>query len=352
MEKKIYASIIFLSSVIILITSLVLSFLFYDIYRDLPDALTLADLFLVILPAMVAILVLILIGTYFIAARLSGVILEPIYSATKKIESILSGEDVDDEPVYDELKPFMETIQLQKNEIEYSIQRLKELEKYRREFSANVTHELKTPLTSINGYAEVIASGMAGEEEIKKFANIILKEGTRLLDLINQILDLSKIESETMSRNLYFEEVDLYEVVRNLIPRYEQMAAEKNIKINLKGNSTIIDGNKSLIEDLISNLMDNAIKYNKRDGKVDVNILRSGNRAHINVRDTGMGISKEDQERVFERFYRVDKSRSQKITGTGIGLSIVKHIVEYHNGEININSKVGKGTEIKIAFKI
>lgn len=229
-----------------------------------------------------------------------------------------------------------------------SISKVKESEKYRREFTANVTHELKTPLTSINGYAEMIASGITSAEENQKFANVIIKEGTRLLELINQILDLSKIEGQITESKESFEDIDVYEIANNIASRFEQRLNSKNIELTLSGEGIIINGNKSMIRDMLSNIIDNAIKYNKVGGKVDIKILQNKYEVIINLKDTGMGIPQEDRDRIFERFYRVDKSRSKKITGTGIGLSIVKHIVEYHNGTIVLNSEVNKGTTIEI----
>jgi two-component system phosphate regulon sensor histidine kinase PhoR len=314
------------------------------------EELSLLSLFTMILPALIGILVLILVLVYFYSSRLTARILEPIHISTQRIESILSGEDVESYSSYEELEPFVKAIQYQKVEIQKYIEKLKKTEKYRREFTANVTHELKTPLTSINGYAEMIASGITDEEETIKFANTILKEGTRLLELIDQILNLSKIEGQVIESRVIFEDIDLYEITKSIVSRFKDSVVSRNIQFNLYGESTIIEGNPSMIEDLISNLIDNAIKYNKVDGKVEINIFNKDMLAIINVKDTGMGIPKEDQDRIFERFYRVDKSRSKKITGTGIGLSIVKHIVEYHKGKITLKSEVNKGTEIEISL--
>ncbi|WFA08352.1 ATP-binding protein [Tissierella sp. Yu-01] len=352
MEKRIYHSLIFLTSIIIIITSVVLTLLFYDISKNLNNELNLLSLFIMVLPAVIGIMVLILVFVYIFSSKLTSKILDPIYVSTQKIESILSGEQVEKQSSYEELEPFVKAIQYQKVEIERSIDKLKESERYRREFTANVTHELKTPLTSINGYAEMIASGITDEEDTIKFANTILKEGTRLLGLIDQVLSLSKIEGQVIESKGVFEDIDLYEITKNIVSRFDQSIISRNIQLDFQGESAIIKGNRSMIEDLISNLIDNAIKYNKIDGKVELNISKKEKIAIINVKDTGMGIPDEDKERVFERFYRVDKSRSKKITGTGIGLSIVKHIVEYHKGNIKLNSEINKGTEIEIGLPI
>lgn len=350
MEKRIYHYLIVLISIIVIITSLVLSLLFIDIYNKGFDAeLNISTLLLMILPAAVGLLVLILVFLYFISSKLTSSILKPIYIATQNIESILSGKEVQYEDSYEELNPFIKAIQIQKIEIEKSIMKLRDSEKYRREFTANVSHELKTPLTSINGYAEMISTGMTKEEDIIKFANIIHKEGTRLLGLIDSIINLSKLDSEDYSNaELALESVDIYKLSKTIVARLEHGALEKNIQLSLSGDSTIIKGNSRMLEDLISNLIDNAIKYNRQPGRVDISISKYSKVAKIKVMDTGIGIPEEDKNRVFERFYRVDKSRSKRINGTGIGLSIVKHIVEYHHGKITLISEVDKGTEIEI----
>lgn len=348
MGKIIYRSLIFLTSIVTIITSVVLILLFFDISKNIEGEISLATLFIMMIPVLISIMVLMLVFVNILSSKLTTIILEPVRIAAQKIESILSDEQVELESTYVELEPFIKTIQLQKEEIELSISKVKESEKYRREFTANVTHELKTPLTSINGYAEMIASGITSAEENKKFANVIIKEGTRLLELINQILDLSKIEGQITESKESFEDIDVYEIANNIASRFEQRLNSKNIELTLSGEGIIINGNKSMIQDMLSNIIDNAIKYNKVGGKVDIKILQNKYEVIINLKDTGMGIPQEDRDRIFERFYRVDKSRSKKITGTGIGLSIVKHIVEYHNGTIVLNSEVNKGTTIEI----
>lgn len=348
MGKIIYRSLIFLTSIVTIITSVVLILLFFDISKNIEGEISLATLFIMMIPVLISIMVLMLVFVNILSSKLTTIILEPVRIAAQKIESILSDEQVELESTYVELEPFIKTIQLQKEEIEFSISKVKESEKYRREFTANVTHELKTPLTSINGYAEMIASGITSAEENKKFANVIIKEGTRLLELINQILDLSKIEGQITESKESFEDIDVYEIANNIVSRFEQRLNSKNIDLTLSGEGIIINGNKSMIQDMLSNIIDNAIKYNKVGGKVDIKILQNKYEVIINLKDTGMGIPQEDRDRIFERFYRVDKSRSKKITGTGIGLSIVKHIVEYHNGTIVLNSEVNKGTTIEI----
>lgn len=353
MGKRIFKYLVILTSIIVLATSFILTLLFYNINIGQPGAdLSLSSILSIVLPVTLIVLLFILVFLYFFSSKLTSVLLKPLDQAAHEIESILTGDEVENTSSYKELEPFMVTIKKQKEEIEKSISALKETEKYRREFTANVSHELKTPLTSINGFAEMIASGMTNEEDTKKFARTIHKEGLRLLDLIESIINLSKIEGQVETKDVSHEAVDLYEIGLNTVARLKNIAEERFIELSYVGNKTIVNVNKRMMEDLFSNLIDNAIKYNKVNGRVDVNVYIEGKDAVIKVRDTGMGISKEEQARIFERFYRVDKSRSKKISGTGIGLSIVKHIVEYHDGKISLTSEKDQGTEIEIRLQI
>ncbi|MDY0235870.1 MAG: ATP-binding protein [Gudongella sp.] len=220
------------------------------------------------------------------------------------------------------------------------------LDLMRREFSANVSHELKTPLTSINGYAEMIESGMAKDADIKSFASTIRTEGSRLLNLIDSIIKLSKIEEEEF--NTDFNIIDLYSIGESIVNNLSFIAEEKNIDLNINGKATYINGNKNMIEELIYNLLDNGIKYTPSGGKVDLSITNQDGWAIIKVVDTGIGIPPSEQNRIFERFYTVDKSRTKKNQSTGLGLSIVKHIVENHGGMIELRSEINTGTEITI----
>lgn len=223
------------------------------------------------------------------------------------------------------------------------------LDLMRKEFSANVSHELKTPLTTINGYAEMLELGMVKDEDINKFASTIKNEGIRLLKIIDSIIRLSKIEEKTEDD---FMEINIYSLAESVVKRVSKLAEEKDIKINLSGDNVVINGNKTMLDELLHNIIENSIKYTNTLGTVDVEIKKQNSEAYIKVKDTGIGIPKADQERIFERFYVVDKSRSKKINSTGLGLSIVKHIVEYHKGTINLKSEEGKGTEILIKFPL
>lgn len=347
MERRIYYTLASITSITTVITSIVLVFLLHDFYSPMVSSIEdIKYVFIGILPTIIGLLVFIFLFLYIISFILTAKIIEPIKLTTQNIESILSGEEIKIPDVYEELQPFIKAIELQKKEIENYINRLKEAEKIRREFTANVSHELKTPLTSIIGFAEMIEEGMAKGEDAMKSASIIRKEGNRLLELINSIIKLSQLEDINVIRE--FTSLDLYSVGERVLTNLIFKAKDKNINLEINGARTVIDCNERMIEDLLYNLVDNAIKYNKPNGSVSVNIYPKDEWAIIEVRDTGIGIPKEDQSRVFERFYRVDKSRSKKVEGTGLGLSIVKHIVEFHNGKINLYSKIGEGTTIEV----
>ncbi len=220
-------------------------------------------------------------------------------------------------------------------------------ERNRKEFTANVTHELKTPLQSIIGSAELLENGLVKPEDIGKFASNICKEATRLISLINDIIRLSQLDENHAPAT---ETVDLCEVSREVIEVLASLAAKKNIDLGIKGEPCKIYGVRHYIYEIIYNLCDNAIRYNTDGGKVIIEIAKEAGRAVLTVRDTGIGIAPEHQARIFERFYRVDKSHSKETGGTGLGLAIVKHGAIYHNAEISLESKEGKGTSVKISF--
>lgn len=352
MEKRIYFNLALVATITAIITASVIAFLFYDIYSSNVNQgyVDLTSRFLSILPVTVGVLVFILISLYLVANILTTKIIEPISVATQSIENILSGEEMEDVEVYEELKPFLKTIQIQKIEIENYILRLKEAEKSRRDFTANVSHELKTPLTSINGFAEMLSTGGVSKEDTIKFANIIQKEGTRLLELIDSIIHLTHIEDEIESRTM--ETTNISHIAKEVISQLTISAKNKGLNLSLTAGDITIDANKRMIKDLLYNLVDNAIKYNKPKGRVHVSLEERKDFCIIRVKDTGIGIPEEEQNKVFERFYMVDKSRSKKVGGSGLGLSIVKHIVAYHNGRISLTSKLNEGTEIEIQLPV
>ena len=220
-------------------------------------------------------------------------------------------------------------------------------ENRRREFTANVSHELKSPLQSIMGSAELIENGLVKKEDMPKFIGNIHSEATRLLTLINDIIKLSKLDEGT---TLSEQDFDLYSLVKENIEVLKSSAEKKNISVSFKGESLMMKSMKPLVSEIVYNLIDNAIKYNVENGSVEISISRDKNNIILSVSDTGIGIPEEYQERVFERFYRVDKSHSKETGGTGLGLSIVKHAVQDIGADIKLESRCGKGTAVTVRF--
>lgn len=223
-----------------------------------------------------------------------------------------------------------------------------EQESMRREFTANVSHELKTPLTSISGFAEIIANGIVRNEDIPRFAEKICEESKRLLGLVNDIMRLSRLDESSSLPDR--EKVDLQELSAEIAERLRPAAEKMSVRVQVTGEKTVVLGIRQVLDEIIYNLTDNAIKYNRQGGSVTITVGRKNGCPAFSVSDTGIGIPYEHQARVFERFYRVDKSHSREIGGTGLGLSIVKHGVMLHNAEIELKSQVGRGTEITVTF--
>ena len=222
-------------------------------------------------------------------------------------------------------------------------------EELRREFTANVSHELKTPLTSIKGFTDMLASGMvASPEDQKRFITMIGVEVDRLIDLINDILKLSELESVTIPQSE--ERSDVLTIARDTAARLTPAAVKGQVTLEVTGGPVRISGVRQLLDEMISNLCDNAIKYNRPGGRVTISVSRSDRGAELSVSDTGIGIPPEDQSRVFERFYRVDKSHSKAIGGTGLGLSIVKHGAAFHGADLSLESQPDRGTTIRLTF--
>ena len=242
---------------------------------------------------------------------------------------------------YPELEPFMDMIEQQHEEILRSAN-------MRVEFTANVSHELKTPLTSISGYAELIESGMAQGDQAKTFAAEIHKSANRLLTLINDIIRLSQMDAPMPS--LKFEPVDLAQIASNTFEQLEMSARKADVSLQLDARHAVVEADRQMMDELLYNLCDNAIRYNVRGGSVRLEVRPVRDKVIVCVQDTGIGISPENQEHVFERFYRVDKSRSKATGGTGLGLAIVKHIAVKHNAQITLESELGRGTTISVTF--
>lgn len=248
---------------------------------------------------------------------------------------------VDENNVYEEIRPFVNTIKEQHINIINNAQ-------LRQEFTANVSHELKTPLTAISGYAELIGNGMTGKEDTIRFSNEIHSNANRLLSLINDIIKLSELDEA--DHQMEMERIDLYKLAENCAQMMQVTAEKQGIRLILQGESTMVMANKGLMDEVFYNLCSNAIRYNKPGGSVTVTVGTKDERPFLSVADTGIGIPKECQERVFERFYRVDKSRSKSTGGTGLGLAIVKHIVAQHNAALHLDSELDEGTTIEIVF--
>ena len=223
-----------------------------------------------------------------------------------------------------------------------------EREQLRREFSANVSHELKTPLTSISGFAEIMQDGFVKDEDVKVFAGRIYKEAQRLIRLVGDVIRISRLDEGGLPYQ--WEKLDLYSLTHDIFSTLHEAAEKQEVHMYMEGGSTVLDTVPMIMEEVLYNVCDNAVKYNHRGGEVFVRLKDEGDAVRVNVRDTGFGIPKEDQERIFERFYRVDKSHSREIGGTGLGLSIVKHGVKTLNGRLWLNSEPGQGTEIIMEF--
>lgn len=223
-------------------------------------------------------------------------------------------------------------------------------EKLRREFTSNVSHELKTPLTTIYGVSDMMVSGLVKTEDVKGFALNIREESGRMITLIDDIIKLSKLDESPLLDDTT--DIDLMKLAEDVLMRLEYKANEKNVSMSLYGESVVVRGNSSICSEIIYNLCENGIKYNCDGGRVDINITQEKEAAVLTVEDTGIGIPYEHRERIFERFFRVDKSRSQKIDGTGLGLSIVKHAIQQMNGSIEVNSVVGKGTKMTVKIPL
>ena len=227
-------------------------------------------------------------------------------------------------------------------------------EEIRRQFSANVTHELKTPLTSISGFAEIMKSGNADEKTMRSFSEDIYRETQRMIELVNDILKLSKLDEESITMEK--EEINLEEICRDSIQSLQSFAKSKNVGISFEScEKPLIDGVPAVIQEMAFNLIENAVKYNKENGSVFVKLEKTGQEyVCLSVKDTGIGIEEKEQERIFERFYRVEKSRSKtaRTHGTGLGLSIVKHGAKYHNAKVSVKSTLGEGSEFRVVFSL
>ena len=297
-------------------------------------ARTFPSVLLAALPVIFAISAIILFGCIFIGHLLTKQLMKPLEEMAENLDDIST-------PAYKELEPFANKIRSQHENILAAA-------KSRQDFTANVSHELKTPITAISGYAELIENRLIDSETEVHVAGMIRHNADRLLSLVTDIIQLSELDHRELPR--IFEQIDLLAVAKECVNEYIPMASQRNIKLICNGISAEINADRNLIREMIDNLLQNAIRYNKENGTVIVHITIENGHPMISVEDTGIGIPADQLDRVFERFYRVDKSRSRETGGTGLGLAIVKHIAELHSGEISIDSVVNNGTKISVRF--
>lgn len=306
-----------------------------NILRVAKESRSIWSVFIKVTPAILILIFVILAISKMLSDVLTKSLLLPIEQMSENLDHL---EDI---TTYKELIPFINTIQEQHKNILMNA-------KMRQEFTANVSHELKTPLTAISGYSELIQNGMTNEEETIRFAGEIHKSAKRLLTLINDTIRLSQLD--TSEQKVIYEAIDLYKIAEDCVNMLKFSAENHGITISIHGTNAYLEGNKEMLEEVVYNLCDNAIRYNNEGGKVDVTVKPVKGKIYLCVEDNGIGISKEHQERIFERFYRVDKSRSKSTGGTGLGLAIVKHIIQQHGAHMELTSEKGKGTKIEIEF--
>ena len=302
------------------------------------------------IPYLIVLLAAIVAASILIAIGLSRAFISPLQ---KLVDQLGTPELMSIENVYKEIAPLVNTIRKQDLELQLTIEQLsnekQKITHLKDEFTANASHELKTPLTSISGYAELIENDMAKPEDVKVFAGKIHKEALRLQSIANDIITLSKLDGQQGELFDLNEKVRLWNVAHSCVEDLSLNASKKSVQLALEGDKAAeILGNSKLLYEMVFNLVDNSIRYTEPGGKVAV-VVEPGT---IVVKDTGIGIPEECQSRIFERFYRVDKSRSKETGGTGLGLAIVKHIAEVLHATIHLNSTVGLGTEVRIGFKV
>lgn len=306
-----------------------------NVLRVAKESRSIWSVFIKVTPAILILIFVILAISKMLSDVLTKSLLLPIEQMSENLDHL---EDI---TTYKELMPFINTIQEQHKNILMNA-------KMRQEFTANVSHELKTPLTAISGYSELIQNGMTNEEETIRFAGEIHKSAKRLLTLINDTIRLSQLD--TSEQKVIYEAIDLYKIAEDCVNMLKFSAENHGITISIHGTNAYLEGNKEMLEEVVYNLCDNAIRYNNEGGKVDVTVKPVKGKIYLCVEDNGIGISKEHQERIFERFYRVDKSHSKSTGGTGLGLAIVKHIIQQHGAHMELTSEKGKGTKIEIEF--
>lgn len=308
------------------------------VLRLAKEASSIVNIFVSSIPYLIGIILILILVSVLFSHILTRSIVSPIEQIAENINYI------DTNKVYRELRPFVTMIKEQHESIVKNVE-------MRQEFSANVSHELKTPLTAISGYAEIIENGMASTEDTIRFSGEIHRNAKRLLGLINDTIRLSELDVSNIE--VQREPLDLFALASSCVNTLKVKADKLNVSLRIVGEVCMINADKEMMYELVYNLCDNAIRYNNKDGSVLVLIgENSDGNKYIEVKDTGIGISKEHQERIFERFYRVDKSRSKETGGTGLGLAIVKHIVAQNHAQLRLESEVGKGTMILVTFPL
>ena len=314
------------------------------IYSHISHLYTLTELLLELFTPIVLVVTAAVALSFLLAARLSRQITRPLES--------IDLQNPDERDMYEELQPLARRIRAQNMQIGRQMEALKSehdrQDAMRREFTANVSHELKTPLTSISGYAELIQNGLVKQEDIPRFAGTIYNEAQRLIVLVNDIIRLSRLEDQDVPQE--WMQVDLAALCRRTCTYLEDTALRQQVSLSVEGEAISVAGVPQILEEIVFNLCDNAIKYNRPGGTVTVTLSRREGRPLLEVRDTGIGIPESEQSRVFERFYRVDKSHSKELGGTGLGLSIVKHGAAFHRAEVELESREGTGTAVRLLF--
>lgn len=305
------------------------------VLRVATQARSFLSVFFTALPTIGLLCALVVVACVILSHMLTGQLIEPIEEMAKNMG------DATIEPAYKELRPFADIIRKQHADILSAA-------KMRQDFTANVSHELKTPLTAISGYAELIENHMVDEEQGMHFIREIRKNAERLLTLINDIIRLSELDRSDDQQA--FEELDLKEIVDDGVEGLRISAEKRGVRLYVETENCTIRGNREMTRELVDNLVQNAIRYNNEGGSVWITTGYEDGHPVLTVKDNGIGIPKAEQERVFERFYRVDKSRSKATGGTGLGLAIVKHIVQIHDAAIELTGDEGEGTQIKVRY--
>ena len=293
-----------------------------------------------IIPVFLLMMGIVLVLAVILSKIITGRIVEPI----NQIDLVHPKKN----KTYSELTPLLDKIEKQNIDIEHQIQEIKEAENMRKEFSANVSHELKTPLTTISGYAELMKDGMVKPEDMGRFSATIYEEAKRLISMIEGIIKLSRLDENRVE--LEWEKVDLYDLAFRIKNDLKRRMEEENVSIHIRGIHTTMQGVYQILYEMFFNVCENAIKYNHPGGKVVFTVASMNGHPTVIVEDTGIGIPKEDLDRIFERFYRVDKSHSNQKEGSGLGLSIVKHGAKFHKASMDVESEMGEGTKITVVF--